>query len=449
MNEKYKKIFSKWWVWAIIILTIIIIIMCLYNLKNSTKLDNAKEVTIGNLTYYIHYNWKEKNEIKDNLIYKYYYPDEDSMIMIMLENGNDYGIDASNEIFLNSFAKGMNISNDDIISKGTKKINGYNCGIIRVYIYVDGIKYESIFYIIANSNECYTFSFSQKNKLKEENVMLIEEIIKESKIITQSSNNKDENENITNELKENEVYLSSNQEQETKQNNLNSSEEKNKQENNNQNNYANKEESKNKNENPVEKLENTTSATTGETKALARAKSYLSSSAFSYSGLIKQLEYEGFSSNEASYGANNCQANWKEQALRKAKSYLSSSAFSYSGLIKQLEYEGFSSDEANYGANNCQANWKEQALKKAKSYLSSSAFSYSSLIKQLEYEGFSSDEASYGANNCQADWNEQAAKKAKSYMSYSSFSKDRLIEQLEYEGFTRSQAEYGASTVGH
>ena len=95
----------------------------------------------------------------------------------------------------------------------------------------------------------------------------------------------------------------------------------------------------------------TSTVTTGNEGALNKAKSYLDSSAFSYTGLIEQLEYEGFSESEATYGADYCGADWKEQALRKAKSYLNSSAFSESGLQEQLEYEGFTYDQASYGAS--------------------------------------------------------------------------------------------------
>lgn len=144
---------------------------------------------------------------------------------------------------------------------------------------------------------------------------------------------------------------------------------------------------------------------TGTAGALAKAESYLKSSAFSYTGLIDQLEYHGFSNYEATYAANNCGADWNAQALRKAKSYLSSSAFSYTGLIDQLEYSGFTSSQAQYGADQCGANWKEQAVKKAKSYLKSSSNWTSARLKsQLEYSGFTSSEASYGVSNCGMNW---------------------------------------------
>lgn len=139
----------------------------------------------------------------------------------------------------------------------------------------------------------------------------------------------------------------------------------------------------------------------------------------------------------------------QKNALKSAKSYLSISAFSYEGLIGQLEFEQYEHDDAVFAADNCGADWNEQALKSAKNYLSISAFSYEGLIGQLEFEQFTTEQATYAADNCNADWNEQAAKSAKSYLSISSFSKDGLIDQLEYEGFTHEQAVYGVEANGY
>lgn len=139
----------------------------------------------------------------------------------------------------------------------------------------------------------------------------------------------------------------------------------------------------------------------------------------------------------------------QKNALSKAHDYLSYTAFSHSGLIDQLEYEGFTSEEATYAADNCGADWSKQAAKKALDYLGYSAFSYSGLIEQLEYEGFSTEEATFAVDSCGADWNEQAAKKAQDYLKLSSFSRSGLIDQLKYEGFTNEQAEYGASAAGY
>lgn len=138
----------------------------------------------------------------------------------------------------------------------------------------------------------------------------------------------------------------------------------------------------------------------------------------------------------------------EKNALKQAKNYLAFSAFSYTGLIEQLEYEGYTNEEATYAVDNCGADWFEQAAKKAKDYLSYSAFSYSGLIEQLEFEGFTTEQATQAVDNCGADWFEQAVKKGKSYLEFSAFSRSGLIEQLEFEGFTPDQAAHGATENG-
>ena len=91
------------------------------------------------------------------------------------------------------------------------------------------------------------------------------------------------------------------------------------------------------------------SATMGQRNALLSAKNYLNFMAFSYQGLIRQLEFEGYSYEEAAFGASNSGADWNEQAVKSAKNYLNFMAFSRSGLIEQLEFEGFTHEEAVYG----------------------------------------------------------------------------------------------------
>ena len=91
------------------------------------------------------------------------------------------------------------------------------------------------------------------------------------------------------------------------------------------------------------------SLTMGQKNALRSAQSYLRYSDFSYTGLISQLEYEGYSTEDATFAADNCGADWTEQAAKSAKEYLDYSSFSRDGLIDQLEYEGFTHDQAVYG----------------------------------------------------------------------------------------------------
>jgi hypothetical protein len=86
-------------------------------------------------------------------------------------------------------------------------------------------------------------------------------------------------------------------------------------------------------------------------------------------------------------------------ARKKAASYLSISPFSRSGLISQLEFEGFSNADATYGADSQKANWKAQAAKAAQNYLKLTAFSRSGLIDQLVFEGYTLEEATFGVDS--------------------------------------------------
>lgn len=90
--------------------------------------------------------------------------------------------------------------------------------------------------------------------------------------------------------------------------------------------------------------------TMGEKNALSKAHTYLSIKGFSHSGLVEQLEFDGFTHDEAVYAVDNCGADWNEQATKSAKTYLEIMSFSKQGLIEQLEFDGFTNDQAVYGA---------------------------------------------------------------------------------------------------
>jgi hypothetical protein len=139
----------------------------------------------------------------------------------------------------------------------------------------------------------------------------------------------------------------------------------------------------------------------------------------------------------------------QSNARKSAASYLSFMGFSRSGLIKQLQFEGYSVEDSTYGVDVQGADWNTQAVKSGASYLRSSSFSRSGLIKQLEFEGFSPEQAIIGTDSQGADWNAQAAKSAASYLSFSSFSRSSLVSQLEFEGFTNEQAVAGVTANGY
>jgi hypothetical protein len=91
--------------------------------------------------------------------------------------------------------------------------------------------------------------------------------------------------------------------------------------------------------------------TVSQKNAVSKAKQYLTVEAFSHDGLISQLEYDQFSTADATYGADNSNGDWNAQAAKKAQEYMSTESFSRQGLIDQLEYDQFTADQATYGVN--------------------------------------------------------------------------------------------------
>ena len=89
--------------------------------------------------------------------------------------------------------------------------------------------------------------------------------------------------------------------------------------------------------------------TLGQQNAINSAKSYLSYSGFSRTGLIGQLEYEGFSTEDATFAVDNAGADWNAEAAETAQQYLDYSSFSRQGLYDQMAYEGFLPAEIEFG----------------------------------------------------------------------------------------------------
>jgi hypothetical protein len=90
--------------------------------------------------------------------------------------------------------------------------------------------------------------------------------------------------------------------------------------------------------------------TVGQREALVDARSYVQMGGFSLKSLVSQVEFDGFSSANATYGATHAGANWNQQAAEDARSYMQMGGFSASGLIGQLEFDGFTVAQAKFGA---------------------------------------------------------------------------------------------------
>ena len=90
--------------------------------------------------------------------------------------------------------------------------------------------------------------------------------------------------------------------------------------------------------------------TMGEQMAVEKALDYLDFTHFSKSGLADQLEFEGFTAEEAAFAVDYISVDWNEQAAGKAQDYIDMTSFSKQGLIDQLLFEGFTQEQAEYGA---------------------------------------------------------------------------------------------------
>jgi Host cell surface-exposed lipoprotein len=79
--------------------------------------------------------------------------------------------------------------------------------------------------------------------------------------------------------------------------------------------------------------------------AIGSAQDYLDLAGFSRSGLIKQLEYEGYSTANATYAVDHVGADWNAEAVQSAQDYLDLQNFSQQGLSEQLAYEGYTPEQ--------------------------------------------------------------------------------------------------------
>jgi hypothetical protein len=89
----------------------------------------------------------------------------------------------------------------------------------------------------------------------------------------------------------------------------------------------------------------------------------------------------------------------QENAVEQAESYIDIMAFSREGLIEQLEFEDYSTADATFAVDHIAVNWNDEAAEQAESYLDIMAYSRQGLIEQLEFEGYTPEQAAYGASS--------------------------------------------------
>jgi short-subunit dehydrogenase len=218
--------------------------------------------------------------------------------------------------------------------------------------------------------------------------------------------------------------------------------------------------------------------TVSQQNAVAAAKQYLQTSAFSKQGLIDQLDSsagDGYSVNDATMAVDSLTVNWDSEAAQAAKQYLQISAFSCQGMIQQLSSSAgdqYTQAQAQYGATKvglCSGSStpttsavpgsnltvsQQNAVAAAKQYLQTSAFSKQGLIDQLDSsagDGYSVNDATMAVDSLTVNWDSEAAQAAKQYLQISAFSCQGMIQQLSSSAgdqYTQAQAQYGATKVG-
>ena len=78
------------------------------------------------------------------------------------------------------------------------------------------------------------------------------------------------------------------------------------------------------------------------------------SGGFSDDRMVRQLEKDGFTYEQAVYGAAGCGADWNEQAVLSAKAELQNEPdLSDAALLERLTSVGFSESEARYALTRC------------------------------------------------------------------------------------------------
>lgn len=88
-----------------------------------------------------------------------------------------------------------------------------------------------------------------------------------------------------------------------------------------------------------------------ENTAANSAQEYLDLYAFSRTGLIDQLQYDGFSENVAATAVDSLNVDWNEQAVAMAREYMEVATYSNKqDMIDQLIYEDFTQEQAEYAA---------------------------------------------------------------------------------------------------
>ena len=164
---------------------------------------------------------------------------------------------------------------------------------------------------------------------------------------------------------------------------------------------------------------------------------------YSRTGLIDFLKYDGFTYEDAVYGADNINAHWVDNISAYWDEYLKTNDREASDTSKE-ETENEYSDTSK-----TETMAQKNVVKAAKNWLDYKPFSREKLIDRLKTDGFIDEDAIYGADNINVDWKQQATQSAKDWLDYKPFSREKLIDRLKTDGFTDEDAIYGVTQAGY
>ena len=132
----------------------------------------------------------------------------------------------------------------------------------------------------------------------------------------------------------------------------------------------------------------------------------------------------------------------EKHAVRSAISYCLYSHLSYDGVIRQLEFEKYTPEEAKFAADHCGADWDEICEKATRTNLVYQGCSLESLRKYLSYDGFTEEQIMRATEDLDIDWGRMAIKNVEQALEYGSYSEQGMYEHLINDGFTPEQANH-------
>ena len=184
--------------------------------------------------------------------------------------------------------------------------------------------------------------------------------------------------------------------------------------------------------------------------AVINAKDYTGTSPYSRQSVINYLLDIEFTNEEAIYGVDHSNINWNNNAIVRASdivnNYYGVNGVSRAQLISAMLDDKFTEEEAIYGVDNGNYNWKELAYKRALSYSYYYSISWGRdyIIQRLiNNDEFTEEEALY-ADNKAYDWNEMAVELVESNLEYN-YTKSNIINTLENYNYSDDEIEYAIS----